>query len=132
MSSKKESVVITDEHIISTLAYIRSLIDAIVETLMTRQDIDYSQVAPGLPPIKPYGKECAPPEIKPYGRDCVLVQMKPYGRDCVLPQAKPYGKEFAPPEIKPYGKECRTAGAAERLTIRRKVVAEEKAKKAKR
>jgi hypothetical protein len=95
MSKRKRvrTPVVTRDHIISTLTYIRTLVDALITAL--NRDFQYSQLPPPLRPDIPYRKDCPPPEERG----------KTYGKDCAPPEelpptlyAKIYGKDCPPPE----------------------------------
>jgi len=94
MSKRKgRAAVITQDHMISTLTYIRTLVDALIAAL--NQDFNYSRLPPPLRTDIPYRKDCPPPElrIRPYGKDCAPAEEvapklfgKIYGKDCPPPE----------------------------------------------
>jgi len=106
MSKRKgRAAVITQDHMISTLTYIRTLVDALIAALS--QDFNYSRLPPPLRTDIPYRKDCPPPEriLKIWGKDCAPPEEVSglhgpiYGKLCPPPEAgKIYGKDCPPPE----------------------------------
>jgi len=102
MSKRKgKGPAVTQDHVISTLTYIRTLVDALIAAL--GQDFNYSRLPPPLRTDIPYRKDCPPNEFlgKIYGKDCQppIARGRVYGKDCPPEEEdKIYGKDCPPPE----------------------------------
>ncbi len=104
MAKKKptKKAVITTDHVISTLVYIKNLTEALIATLMAQTGTDFPQLPPPVSLGQGYDKDCPPPEDRGQG----------YDKDCPPPEdrGQGYDKDCPPPEDdggKVYEKGCR-------------------------